>query len=295
MQGLKLALTFCCMMFALYVLLSVSELNFYSPRVIDCPNQDTKNFIYWIRCEMMSSVSVSFACTAFMFLRYCSRTKLQIITSLERHMTTPQIDTLVALMPLCHAFVNDVGPFLVIAFQVYTNGWSCNHDRCLPAPTDLYFMFSTQTISLVIVVLFIFVSWREGPAWWTKIAPYLYYAGLQLWGIVFPLANVIAFIVTCLVHGGEWNHSTYTNWGVCYCILMVARLITYAFFYRRTWVKREYDNWEAHKQFLMDKESGKIDEDEDAFMMRDPLQNRKSTLIRQNTAFQKLRAKYNEE
>lgn len=38
MQGLKLALTFCCMMIALYVLLSVSELNFYSPRVTECPN-----------------------------------------------------------------------------------------------------------------------------------------------------------------------------------------------------------------------------------------------------------------
>lgn len=219
------------------------------------------NFIYWIRCEMMTSVSVSFGCTAFMFLRYCTRTKLQIISTLERHMTTPQIDTLVALMPLCHAFVNDVAPFFVISFQVIYNIKTCEGAHCMPAPKDLYFMFCTQTISLLFVVMFIFVSWRDGPAWWRKVAPYLYFTCLQLWGIVLPLANVIAFIVTCLIHQGEWNHTMYTNWGFCYCVLMVARLITYACFYRRSWVKREFDTWEAHNQLLKDKESGKIDED----------------------------------
>ena len=99
----------------------MGEINYYTPSVMDCPNQDTMNYVYWIHCEMMISASVSFACTAFMFLRFFTRPKLQTISEEERHMTTPQVDSLVAMMPLCHAFVNELAPLLVICFQLILN------------------------------------------------------------------------------------------------------------------------------------------------------------------------------
>ena len=128
----------------------------------------------------------------------------------------------------------------------------------MPEPKDLYFFLCTQSVSCVIVVMFIFISWREGSAWWRKTAPYLYYTCLQVWGIVIPLLNVVAFVVTCLIEDEEWLDSVYTDWGLFYSLLMVARLITYGCFYRGSWVKNEFEHWEAHKQFLKDKELGKI-------------------------------------
>jgi hypothetical protein len=45
----------------------------------------------------------------------------------------------------------------------------------------------------------IFVHWRKGPKWWTKIAPILFYSLAWLLFIVLPLSNicvVISFLVS---------------------------------------------------------------------------------------------------
>lgn len=153
------------------------------------------NFVYWIRIEILTSFFVSFGCSVFMAMRYFFKPKLAICDDLEKHMRTPQIDTLVALMPLCHAFLNEFVPWGICTYMVTTG--SRDHRTMMPSmqlPSDIYFAFCTQSVSLVTIFLFIFVSWSKGPDWWTRGAPYLYFGLLITWGIIMPTANIAYFL-----------------------------------------------------------------------------------------------------
>lgn len=47
--------------------------------------------------------------------------------------------------------------------------------------------------------MLIFVHWRKGPKWWTKIAPILFYSLTWLLFVVLPLSNIcvaIAYLVS---------------------------------------------------------------------------------------------------
>ena len=91
------------------------------------------------------------------------------------------------------------------------------------------FIISAGTFSFIDLWLQLFISWKKGPVWWTKTAPYIYFINLHMTYIVWP-----GIIISIISYGFIANfdiffHSAYSGWTITFYFLEILWLAHYFF------------------------------------------------------------------
>lgn len=88
-------------------------------------------------------------------------------------------------------------------------------------------------ITLFVTFFHIFVSWRKGPAWWTRVAPYLYYGSTILIYQILPLITLAYVMFLWIWPGVSFVESTFSPWNIQYSVFSAAQFITFWTSYRQ--------------------------------------------------------------
>lgn len=82
----------------------------------------------------------------------------------------------------------------------------------------------------------IFVSWKKGPKWYRRIAPYLFFAMLLTVYIFVPLLNIGYNISTWVVPEVDNRSNFYESWVLLYFVFNIARILSFFTSIRRTFL-----------------------------------------------------------
>lgn len=91
--------------------------------------------------------------------------------------------------------------------------------------TQLLVILVSNYISVCFTITLIFVSWKKGPKWYKKIAPYVFFGMLLIVYIFVPLLNIGYNIATFAIPGIDNKANFYESWVLLYLILNIARLL----------------------------------------------------------------------
>jgi hypothetical protein len=125
----------------------------------------------------------------FMMIRGCIRSKVQL-RPINETKCLPETDALTANKDEINLFSSFLIPFVVL-IEVPDIGEEINSG-------SIKFLKWSTAISFFAILVLIFVHWRKGPKWWTKIAPILFYSLTWLLFVVLPLSNIcvaLAYLV----------------------------------------------------------------------------------------------------
>lgn len=91
-------------------------------------------------------------------------------------------------------------------------------------------------ISVIFTIILIFASWKKGPKWYIKIAPYLFFGMLLTVYIFVPLMNIGYNIASWVIPGIDNRANFYESWVLLYFVLNIARLLSFFTSIRRTFL-----------------------------------------------------------
>ena len=91
-------------------------------------------------------------------------------------------------------------------------------------------------ISVVFTIIMIFVSWKKGPKWYRRIAPYLFFAMLLTVYIFVPLLNIGYNVSTWVMPGVDNRSNFYESWVLLYFVFNIARILSFFTSIRRTFL-----------------------------------------------------------
>lgn len=132
--GVKTGLNFGLMLYSIYTLLKISQLNYYAPYPMNAANNDTMNAIYWLRIVMQTEAAIIFSNMLFLATRFCVKNKLYKEKWHNFKYRTIQVDTLVALQDVANAFHNEVVPLIITSWICYS--MQLKHSR-MPMPMPM--------------------------------------------------------------------------------------------------------------------------------------------------------------
>lgn len=95
-QGVKAMFNFGFMLFNVYTLLKVSQLNYYAPEPMLASNNDTMNAVYWLRVVMKVLLAVIISNVQFLATRFFVKVKMFKDEWLTTRMISIQQDSLIA-------------------------------------------------------------------------------------------------------------------------------------------------------------------------------------------------------
>ena len=154
---------------------------------------------------------------------------------------TSNIDTLLALQKLANAFHNEAVPLIISTVLLLSPG------NVLPDGTVRTFggnqlqfqqllILVSNYINTLFIAILIFVSWKKGPAWWTKISPYLFFALLVFVYFVVPFLNVVLAMALILFPNINLRQSMFESWAAFYMSLQIIKIFDYFFTIRREYL-----------------------------------------------------------
>lgn len=240
-QGLKMALNFAGMLFSIYLLLKVADCNFRTPAPAFCKNLDTAAMVTWFRVELVLNFGIILSNVVFLFLRAIFKHKMQVDDLIDARKKTSNIDTLLALQKLANAFHNEAVP-LIISTVLYLSPGNVLPDGTIRTfgGNQLQFQLNLITgsnyINTFFIAILVFVSWKKGPTWWTKISPYLFFALLMFVYFVVPFLNVVLALALILFPDINLRQSMFESWAAFYMSLQIIKIFDYFFTIRREYL-----------------------------------------------------------
>ena len=93
--------------------------------------------------------------------------------------------------------------------------------------TQLEVILVSNYVSVCFTIIMIFVPWKKGPKWYTKIAPYVFFGMLLTVYIFVPLLNIGYNIATWVIPGLDNRANFYESWVLFYFIVNVARILSF--------------------------------------------------------------------
>ena len=127
-----------------------------------------------------------------MMIRGCVRSKVQL-RPINETKCLPETDALTANKDEINLFSSFFFP-LVVLIEVPDTGKQFKPYFDFGDQNPIKFLKWSTAISFFAIIVLIFVHWRKGPKWWTKIAPILFYSLAWLLFIVLPLSNICVAI-----------------------------------------------------------------------------------------------------
>jgi hypothetical protein len=127
----------------------------------------------------------------FMMIRGCTRSKVQL-RPINETKCLPETDALTANKDEINLFSSFLIP-LVVLIEVPDISKKVRF-----GDGSIIFLKCSTGISFFAILVMIFVHWRKGPKWWTKIAPIFFYCLAWLLFVVLPLSNIcvaLAYLV----------------------------------------------------------------------------------------------------
>lgn len=128
----------------------------------------------------------------FMMIRGCIRSKVQL-RPINETKCLPETDALTANKNEINLFSSFLIPLVVLTEVPGIDRES----------RTIKFLTWSTSISFFAILVLIFVHWRKGPKWWTKIAPILFYSLSWLLFVVLPLSNICVAIAYLVVKSNE--------------------------------------------------------------------------------------------
>lgn len=168
----------------------------------------------WIFIEIANVCGLKVTNMLFLVFRSCTRTKMTLDGDKEEHL--PNTETVKALKPVINSFNANWVP-LVVALTVKT-------DRIIWVMESIY--FTTWANALFSTVL-IFVHWQKGPAWWTKISPYLYYCMTMFIYVIAPIyMSILLGVLLVALQAGKLYDSVYYVYFLCVNLFRLSEYFT---------------------------------------------------------------------
>lgn len=152
----------------------------------------------WIFIEIANVCGLKVTNILFLAIRSCTRHKVTF-DKIEDRDELPNTETIKALKPVINSF-NSAWIPVVVAFSVKT-------DKVIWVQESIYFV---SIVSAIFVTIMIFVHWQKGPAWYTRISPYLFY-GIAIFTYVVSPIYMFTMLSILLVwtKAGLWYDSVY--------------------------------------------------------------------------------------
>ena len=205
----------------LYVFPETNAIKFAPENVIGC-------FI-WIELEWMIFLAVILSNIFFILIRTMITHKIQL-DQVPVRKQLPDVDTIVAIKEVADEFAAQYVPFIVsilIFFQ--PNGTNTGQ-----LYWTLKMILLSNMASVVCITFLVFVSWKKGPAWWTKISHYVFFILLLLNYIIIPLANIVVFVWYVLDPTIDLKSEPIESYIIFFSVICFARIMEYVTLVRRT-------------------------------------------------------------
>lgn len=102
-------------------------------------------------------------------------------------------DTILAIVEVANTFNAQCIPlFVSIVLFVEHN----DTGKGTPLFFQMAVILGSNTVSVLIITILIFVSWKKGPRWWTDVSHFTFGSLIFIVFLVIPIANVG---LTCLI------------------------------------------------------------------------------------------------
>lgn len=221
------ALKFLGVMLTLYVTMIISDQIYKSVAVDDQFTLGARSS--WFTLELLSQFAVVFSNASYLFLRALTKVKLSDEKHLDPRLRIADSDALTAKSLILQCWNIESSCFWLTNFFI----WSSLLPLEAPDPsilTALAWMASTIYFCGLSVPILLFVSWKDGPNWWTSCSPYLYLVLLLSTYIVLPLANILcAVLLFCL--SDSVKTSPYSSFVLFYAGVSLAKMVTFTVIY----------------------------------------------------------------
>ena len=142
----------------------------------------------WLLILEFSLIGQIASGVVFMMIRSCIRSKVQL-RPINETKCLPETDALTANKDEINLFSSFLIP-LVVLIEVPDVGTEIGEDFNFASQSSIKFLKWSTAISFFAIIVLIFVHWRKGPKWWTKIAPILFYSLTWILFIALPLINI---------------------------------------------------------------------------------------------------------
>lgn len=225
-DGFKQSINFLGMIFYISTILSVSSSNFYFTQI---EQQDllvqTATLITWFRIELITSVGIIVSNAVFLALRSCFKHKIQLDQHIDERKKLPQVDTILALHEIATAFHTQFVPWIVSNMLIFLI--SSGQFPVAGIDQEVYTVLFCNYVSVIMIFMLLFISWKKGPEWWTSRSPKIYYGMVLTMFVILPSINVIWSFYTICDPRLPLRDSPNENWIVLYTVICVARIIEY--------------------------------------------------------------------
>jgi hypothetical protein len=155
---LKYIFSFAGMLIYVYLVISVSYINYMTPTPDDSPNIATGAVVTWFRIEIATWFGVVFSNMMFMFLRSMFKHKIDHSIYLDDNKKLPSIDTMLALHSAGTSFHTEFVPAYVSTILYFSK--TGQQDSTLDImDLSLKCVLISAWIGTSFISILIFVSW----------------------------------------------------------------------------------------------------------------------------------------
>lgn len=184
------------MLVYLNMLFQVTFLMQHYPPKFDYQKKDNplaQNFtgcLVWLMIEYTAFLSIIISNVMFLFFRTVLHHKIQLDKVPERKQL-PAVDTIVAIKEVSNSFNAMFIPASMSTLLLFVND-NLIQSVLFPLLAAIYF---SNVLGGICIFTMIFVHWKKGAPWWTRISPVLYVCLLYFSFVIMPgIVLVISMI-----------------------------------------------------------------------------------------------------
>lgn len=173
----------------IFLICSVSRMAYLFPRPMIWYNKDLGGIYCWCEIEWLVFGGTLISNIIFLCIRSLVRHKIQFDVLPERKQL-PTIDTIFAIIDVSNAFTGQLVPLLA---GLWLNDlYNIHSDKF---SWSLALILISNVISVICITVMVFVSYKKGPKWWTKISISVFRKLVLTNYVIVPVTNIAGIIV----------------------------------------------------------------------------------------------------